>query len=999
MNELFTFYHMSNKKFFVSFFLALFSISAFAQSNLPLYPTQHRPINGDWLILSTDHFKIIYPERLDSIAIKSGKILEQQYPLAKALAGGYLKNFPVVISDYSDLSNGYVQAWNFKSEIILAPIKGKAMNPRSGSWLELVLSHELLHATHANVKGSKGLNAFGFLFGPDLTRSLNFYPPVGIHEGLAVYHEGVNGVSSEHGGRGNYAYFKSKFWSNLMSERPWSLGDGLIPSHYSYPQGRHYIAGYHFIDWLHQSYGDTISKETIERHYNRFIFGYGFALKHTTEQWPARLYNEYIAWAKEYYLATISGTTIYTPSTNEYISGSEEDRLEHRPLWINQENIIYYASSYHSPSGFYIYNIESKKHQLLHETFLVEDYVYSLDKRTNTLYFSSYKAGSRYSDQVNSHLYTLDLAPFLNGEKTQQNDILTIPNSLRMYAPAFDEYRNSVWALKTDREAAQIYELRDETWVQCSDFNDLRPISLQVHEKIEGLYAIIAQKRGIQGVWFFEMNNSSSCSFIQQKLEGVPDVSFKNSSILDINWHPTQEKLLLTKDNKERISLVEYDLSNHTAYSKITTSFGAFEGTYSPTADRLAFIDVIDGKNLVTIISNKNDLNSAKVSLAASDDIQSEVSNSYLGSESINSDTWFIQEYKKDHSWLKPRILFPQVNEQNTFNNEPLTDVQVGLYVQSTDVLQQRSYAFAPSFYQNNFWYDLRYEHKTFWPGLLLNNYRTPGYFSTTLQSNEQIGLISDERGWSIGVPLFYRFNNITRSNFIQFTPTISIDKQRYLDANGEVLSSYINQMKLGFNLNLNFNVQQLYRDIQPRNGLVTQIFSSTSLSDATGRFTLDNNQFTYTLNKRYGIYAEQKLYLPIWKKQNISTLIEAAVLQQSDNLLYSTNVIRKDGYLSPVFPQSAFLGRFTTETIIPVAYFDQGFFIVPTTLQTIYLKLFTHRMYDFDVSSTSNYPTRTSIGSTLNILFNLSNIELSIGFGWIYDVTEKKSDLIMGSF
>ena len=98
MNELFTFYHMSNKKLFVSLFLTLFSISAFAQSNLPLYPTQHRPINGDWLILTTDHFKIIYPERLDSIALKSGKILEQQYPLAKALTGGTLKKFPVLYS-------------------------------------------------------------------------------------------------------------------------------------------------------------------------------------------------------------------------------------------------------------------------------------------------------------------------------------------------------------------------------------------------------------------------------------------------------------------------------------------------------------------------------------------------------------------------------------------------------------------------------------------------------------------------------------------------------------------------------------------------------------------------------------------------------------------------------------------------------------------------------------------------------------------------------------
>ncbi len=976
------------------------SYTVFAQTNLPLYPTEHRPISGQWKILTTDHFKIIYPENLDSIAFKSGKILEQQYPLSSNLTGGDLKGFPFVISNYSDLSNGFVQAWNFKSEIILAPIKGKAMNPRGGSWLETVLSHELLHATHANVKGSKGLNVFGYLFGPDLTRSLNFYPPVGIHEGLAVYHEGINGLSSDHGGRGNYAYFKSKFWSNLMSEKPWSIGDGLIPNHYSYPSGRHYIAGYHFIDWLHHTYGESISKETIQRHYNRFIFGYGLALKHTTNQWPNRLYNEYIHWAKEDYSKRSSGIDFYIPTTEQYISDLDDDRLEHRPIWINSDNIIYYASSYDSPSGFYIYNLKNNEHNLVHETFLIEDHTYSFDRNSNTLYFSSYKAGTRFSDKVNSHLYSLDVAPFLSGRKRTKRFVNTIPNSLRMYAPTFDGYRQSLWALKTDKESAQLFEYSKNKWLQCGELDDIRPISIQIHENIKGLYAIIAQKRGVQGVWIVELNKMTSCSIITQELKDLPDVSFKNSSILDINWHPNQAKLLLTKDTKDRINIVEYDVSNHAAYEKINTPFGAIEASYSPNSNQIALVDIKDGKNLIAVISN--DLqgnNSLVIPFAEPTYLKSETSKQVLGSQTINTESWHIDNYKNNYSWLKPRIIFPQIKEQNTFNNDLLTDVQVGVYIQSTDVLQERSYAFSPSLYQNNFWYDLRYENKTFWPGFILNNYRVPNYFTATVQNNESIGLISDERGWSLGIPLFYRFNNLSRTSFIQFTPTIHSNKQRYLNETGDVLSDYINQTKLDFNVHFNFRVQQLYRDIQPRKGFITQILSTRNLNNATGEFKIDNNQFSYSLNKRYGVYFQQKVYVPIWKKKNISTLIEGAFLLQSDQLAYSTNVIRKDGYLSPIFPQSAFLGRFTTETLVPLAYFDQGFFTVPTTLQTVYLKLFTHRIYDLDIDGTSNYPTRTSVGTSLNMLFNLSNIQLSLGFGWYYDVTERKSDFVIGSF
>ena len=992
--------HLFQKRLLLCFLLTMTTVAGFSQTNLPLYPTEHRPVSGHWKTLTTDHFKIIYPENLDSIAFTSGKILEQQYPLANKLTGGELKGFPVVISDYSDLSNGYVQAWNFKSEIILSPIKGKAMNPRGGSWLETVLSHELLHATHANVKGFKGLNAFGYLFGPDVTRSLNFYPPVGIHEGLAVYHEGTHGFSSEHGGRGNYAYFKSRFWSNLMSEQPWSLGDGLIPSHFSYPAGRHYIAGYHFIDWLHRYYGDDISKETIQRHYNRFVLGYGLALRHTTNKWPARLYNEYIAWAKQDYLNKASGIDFYFPSDDEYISGKNNDRLEQRPIWINSEYILYYSSSYHSPKGFYLYNLSTDEHRLIQETFIVEDFLYSFDKHSNTLYFSSYKAGSRYSDHINSELYSLDLTPFLNDHKRPSKAITTLPNSLRMYAPSFDGYRQSLWALKTDKESAQVFEYSEKKWIQCGFSEDVRPVSIQSHGRIEGLYAIIAQRRGVQGVWIFEMNKTSSCSILQQELQGLPDLSFKNNSLLDIDWHPTQAKLLLTKDSRDRINIIEYDVTNHSAYDKIITPYGAFEGSYSPTANRIAFVDIKDGKSLVTVIPNNiRSTNNSKIPLAKPDVIESEMSKKVLGSETINHELWVIQDYKSDYSWLKPRIIFPQIKEQNTFNNDPLTDVQVGFYVQSTDVLQERSYTFSPSLYQNNFWYDIRYENKTFWPGLIINNYRTPSYFTTQVQNNESIGLISDERGWSAGIPLFYRFNDLSRTTFIQFTPTIKVNKQRYLNETGDVLSQYINQMKLDFNVHFNFRVQQLYRDLQPRNGLITKIFSTRGISDASGEFKIDNNQFSYSLNKRYGMYVEQKVYLPIWKKKNISTLFEGALLHQSDQLAYSTNVIRKEGYLSPIFPQSAFLGRFSTETLIPLVYLDQGLFTIPTSLQTIYFKLFTHRVYNLDIEGAASYPTRSSVGTTLNILFSVSNIQLSFGLGWIYDVTEGKSDFFIGSF
>ena len=55
--------------------------------------------------------------------------------------------------------------------------------------------------------------------------------------------------------------------------------------------------------------------------------------------------------------------------------------------------------------------------------------------------------------------------------------------------------------------------------------------------------------------------------------------------------------------------------------------------------------------------------------------------------------------------------------------------------------------------------------------------------------------------------------------------------------------------------------------------------------------------------------------------------------------------------------------------------------------------------MYDLTNKTDSGYPTRTSFGGELNVLFNISNITLTAGIGWYYDVLEKKSDLFIGSF
>ena len=319
--------------------------------------------------------------------------------------------------------------------------------------------------------------------------------------------------------------------------------------------------------------------------------------------------------------------------------------------------------------------------------------------------------------------------------------------------------------------------------------------------------------------------------------------------------------------------------------------------------------------------------------------------------------------------------------------------------MQSTDVLTEQGYRFSGTFYKNNLWYQLNCTTKKFWPGVDFSHYRQPNYFIFSPDGRSYIDLISDERGWSIGIPFSYRFRSLTRFSSLHITPTLYYEGLRYIDGTGGVLSDYVTQTKYGFSSFLQLRVQQLTRDIQPRSGFITSISSQKTLQASEGDFSLNNIRYTYSLADKYAVYAEQKVYIPIWKKKNISTLVNAAVLKQSENLLFSTNNIRSTGFSTPVFPNSSYIGRFTTETIVPIWYIDKGFFTVPSSLKAVYLKLFTHRMYDLVNNTNAGYPTRTSFGGELNVLFKVSNINFSAGIGWYYDMLEKKSDFFIGSF
>lgn len=494
----------------------------------------NRPIGLNWQQLQTDHFRVIFPDGQDSVAYRSAAILEAHYAQTSALTGGTLSNFPVILNSYNDLSNGFVNSFNFRSEIDIAPQKGKGMNPQSGDWLEHVLSHELVHATHFNIqqpaKGKKvSIPNIVSILSRDAARSFHGFPPVGLHEGLAVYYE--TEAVAPMGGRGNYPFFTNRFNSNFGSSNRWNMGQTFMTSDYTLPSGRHYISGYTFVDWLHDEYGDDISREAIRFHYHNFFLGYGYALRKKTGKWPGQLYALYeedLAAEEEDRLASISNNTT---ERSEIIETPFKGEELHAPKWISNNELIFNGAFYNARIGLYSYHIENGSTKLMKEALVTSDYNYEVENEL-TLFYSRHYQNPKYPGIYGTSINKLNLE---SGEDVE----LTTGTST--YAPTTNG--EVVLAIQQVNSKGSIVEVLENGALSVlKEFESTTPIALRFDPQDPDQLAVVMNRRGVQGLWITTLQT------LAEDLDRQPTLAFKEASIHDPEWHPDGNKLMFTMD-------------------------------------------------------------------------------------------------------------------------------------------------------------------------------------------------------------------------------------------------------------------------------------------------------------------------------------------------------------------------------------------------------------------------------------------------------------------
>lgn len=209
-----------------------------------------------WYHFSSDNYKLIYPEGLDSLAMDFADKLEYYYPFqAKAMNHGHQK-MPVVIHNESSFSNG-VFVWAPKRlEVFTNPDP----NGYPQDWMTQLALHEGRHAMQVS-KLNQGLSrVLSYVAGEQAVGGITGMLPLWYLEGDAVDAE----TRFSYSGRGRLPSFEMGTKARLIEKnKRYTFSKALLGSYKDYVPD-HYQLGYLLVRYGRRTYGDNFWNDMVD---------------------------------------------------------------------------------------------------------------------------------------------------------------------------------------------------------------------------------------------------------------------------------------------------------------------------------------------------------------------------------------------------------------------------------------------------------------------------------------------------------------------------------------------------------------------------------------------------------------------------------------------------------------------------------------------------------------------------------------------------------------
>ena len=201
------------------------------------------PGNLKWMERNTAHYRIIYPEYADSLAVEYALVLEKYWPSVGTSTGftptsGMKRRLPVVLHTLSAESNGSVVWAPSRIEFHTTP---DCFTQGSVPWMEHLVIHESRHAAQMQFAFDRKFKLGNILFGDLFPSALvALYPESAFMEGDAVMTE----TALTKSGRGRMASFLDYYRASF------SQGDMRNYWRWRYGSNKYYTPDYYKAGYL-----------------------------------------------------------------------------------------------------------------------------------------------------------------------------------------------------------------------------------------------------------------------------------------------------------------------------------------------------------------------------------------------------------------------------------------------------------------------------------------------------------------------------------------------------------------------------------------------------------------------------------------------------------------------------------------------------------------------------------------------------------------------------
>ncbi len=214
------------------------------------------PPDDDYRTLETVHFRVTFPSGMEDLGRKAAMSAERAHA---ALTASFLQppsgTIDLLVTDHSDFSNGTADVFPSNRIVVWAqpPLDGLALS-HFDEWIEIVITHELVHVFHLDRSGPIGRGVRSVLGRVPWTWPA--YPGyassfMGI-EGIAVHRESVHTSA----GRVHGSFHDAIVRTQAVEGRSESLDQALGRSPVWPANDRPYVFGSLFFRYLSDTYGE-----------------------------------------------------------------------------------------------------------------------------------------------------------------------------------------------------------------------------------------------------------------------------------------------------------------------------------------------------------------------------------------------------------------------------------------------------------------------------------------------------------------------------------------------------------------------------------------------------------------------------------------------------------------------------------------------------------------------------------------------------------------------